>query len=89
VTVMAGTTVHFLLVYSHAEQHLVLQDEYRDSAKAVRAYAEAEAEYLGKMDQFEIVLIGSDSIETIMKTHGHYFAGDTDDVFADLLSAAK
>lgn len=82
-----ATTVHFLLVYSHGEQRLVMQEEYRDSARALKAYAQAETEYLGKMDQFEIVLIGSDSIETIMKTHGHYFAGDAQDVFADLLTA--
>jgi hypothetical protein len=78
-----GPTVHFLLVYSHKEQVLLKQDEFRDATKATRAYAEAEADYRGQSD-FEIVLIGSDSIGTIMKTHGHYFAADTTDAFADL-----
>jgi hypothetical protein len=77
-----GPTVHFLLVYSHDEQRLLEQDEFRDATKATRAYADAEASYRGK-NNFEIVLIGSDSIETIMKTHGHYFAAETTDAFAE------
>ena len=72
---MSATTIHFLLVYSHKEQKLVRQDEYRDSAKATAAYTEAERENITSED-YEIVLIGSDRIETIMKTHGHYFAGE-------------
>jgi hypothetical protein len=72
---MSAVTVHFLLVYSHKESKLVSQDEFRDSAKAVKAYSEAERENI-RNDDYEIVLIGSDSIETIMKTHGHYFAGE-------------
>lgn len=72
---MSAVTVHFLLVYSHKEQRLVRQEEFKDSAKATSAYTAAEREHLGSED-YEIVLIGSDSIETIMKTHGHYFAGE-------------
>ncbi len=72
---MNATTVHFLLVYSHKKQRLVRQDEFRDSGKATKAYTEAEREHLAS-EEYEIVLIGSDSIETIMKTHGHYFAGE-------------
>lgn len=76
-------TVHFLLAYSHKDQQLIAQEEFSDAKRATRAYAKAEAEYAGKSD-FEIVLIGSDSIETIMKTHGHYFTADTEELFAQL-----
>ncbi|MCM3500614.1 hypothetical protein M3667_01815 [Microbacterium sp. P26] len=69
-------TVHFLLAYSHLKQKLVTQQEFTDSRRATKAYAEAEAKHAGDSD-YEIVLIGSDSIQTIMKTHGHYFAEDS------------
>ena len=81
---MTAVTVHFLLVYSHKKHALVSQDEFRDSAKAVAAYNAAEYENRDN-DDYEIVLVGSDSIQTIMKTHGHYFANDTADVFSNLV----
>lgn len=81
---MSALTVHFLLVYSHQEHKLVSQYEFKDSAKAVAAYGIAEQENRDN-NEYEIVLIGSDSIETIMKTHGHYFSNDTTDIFSDLV----
>lgn len=81
-------TVHFLLAYSHKDQRLVMQEEFSDSKRATKAYAEEEAKYAGTSD-FEIVLIGSDSIETIMKTHGHYFRDDTDELFSELEFASR
>jgi hypothetical protein len=78
-------TVHFLLAYSHAEQKLVSQEEFSDSKRATKAYAEAEAQHKDDSN-YEIVLIGSDSIETIMKTHGHYFSGATEDLLSELVS---
>ncbi|MDU0327223.1 hypothetical protein RWH43_10700 [Microbacterium sp. KSW2-21] len=76
-------TVHFLLAYSHSEQRLLEQHEFTDSKRATKAYAEAEAAHAGDSN-YEIVLIGSDSIQTIMKTHGHYFSHERDDMLADL-----
>lgn len=81
---MSAVTVHFLLVYSHREHKLVSQDEFKDSVKAVAAYGVAERANRDN-DDYEIVLVGSDSIETIMKTHGHYFANDTSGVFSNLV----
>ena len=71
---MSNSIHHFLLVYSYDEGKLVHQDEFTDQAQATAAYGEAEGEYRDKLNHFEIVLVGSDSIETIMLTHGHYFA---------------
>lgn len=81
---MSAVTVHFLLVYSHKEHKLVRQDEFRDSSKAVAAYGIAEYDNRNN-DDYEIVLVGSDSIQTIMKTHGHYFAKETADSFSNLV----
>lgn len=76
-------TVHFLLAYSHKEQRLTMQEEFSDSRRATKAYAEAEAKHESDSD-YEIVLIGSDSIQTIMKTHGHYFSNERDDILTQL-----
>lgn len=76
----SSPTVHVLIVYSHAESRLVESKEFYDAVKATAAYAEKERELMraDTSGSFEIVLIGSDSIGTIMKTHGHYFANDTE-----------
>lgn len=66
--------VHFLLVYDRTEQKLVYEHAFRDPQKAVRAYEEREARHRGD-DNVEIVLVGADSIETVMLTHGNYFDG--------------
>lgn len=64
--------VHFLLVYDRGLQKLVRQVPFSDSGAAVSAYEDAEAKYRDRRDM-EIVLVGADSIETVMLTHGNYF----------------
>lgn len=79
-------TVHFLLVYSLREGKLVAQEEFTDAVTATSAYTARERQFRNT-DDFEIVLVGSDSIETVMKTHGHYFRSSDDSMFSDLLAA--
>lgn len=67
---------HFLLVYSHSARKLVEQSEYSDDAEAASQYTAKERLYRDRPD-YEIVLVGSDSIETVKKTHGHYFTDAT------------
>lgn len=69
---------HFLLVYDYDRQELVEQREFHDAEEASLAYADTERRYRdGNLpvgsETVEIVLVGADSIETIMRTHGHYF----------------
>jgi len=64
--------VHFLLVYDRAQQRLVVQRPFTDSGEAVAAYEEMERRHRDARDM-EIVLVGADSIETVMLTHGNYF----------------
>jgi len=63
---------HFLLVYDLARQELVRQLEFHDGDEAAAAYRELENEHQGRAD-LEIVLVGADSIDTIKRTHAHYF----------------
>jgi len=66
---------HFLLVFDHERGELVRTEEFgEDSESAVAAYARTEEEYRDQ-PRIEIVLIGSDSLETVRLTHGNYFDG--------------
>lgn len=64
--------VHFLLAYDRRMQRLVFQQPYADSTEAVKAYEAMEEQYRDAK-HMEIVLVGADSLETIMLTHGNYF----------------
>jgi hypothetical protein len=64
--------VNFLLVYDRSQQKLVFQCPYADPHEAVKAYETMEQKH--REDRhMEIVLVGADSLETIMLTHGNYF----------------
>ena len=64
----------FLLVYDVANASLEVTDLGTDEAGALDAYEAAEA--LHRDDEnFDVVLIGSDSLETIRTTHASYFGG--------------
>jgi hypothetical protein len=65
--------VHFLLVFDGPGQMLLRCDRFEDETEAISAFATAEGEYRGRGD-VEVVLLGSDSLETIKRTHGQYFA---------------
>lgn len=66
--------IHFLLVFDLARQELLERREFTDAAEAAAAYAQLEREHHGDQN-LEIVLVGADSIETIMTTHRNYFDG--------------
>jgi hypothetical protein len=66
---------HFLLVFDHEKGRLVdLREFGGDSKAAVAAYSAKEKE-LHDQRWVEIVLIGSDSLETVKLTHANYFDG--------------
>ncbi len=80
--------IHFLLVYDLSREALVSRAEYRDANAAIAAYAELEEKH--RLDSsVEIVLVGADSIETIMKTHGHYFGRATSEKASKYLVQAR
>lgn len=68
-----GKINHFLLVFDHCAGRLIEQVDFGlDGPRAVREYSAKEGEYDGNKD-VEIVLVGSDSIETVRMTHANYF----------------
>ncbi|HEY5816527.1 MAG TPA: hypothetical protein VIS95_09355 [Solirubrobacterales bacterium] len=76
---------HFLLVYDLDAQRLIGQEEFGDGEEAASAYAALEHQYKGRND-LEIVLVGADSLETIKRTHAHYF--DAVEVASPFLASA-
>lgn len=72
---MSDRIQHFLLVFDHQAGRLFEMQEFgSDADAAVTAYAAKEAEY-GDRQLVEIVLVGSDSLETVKLTHANYFDG--------------
>lgn len=66
---------HFLLVFDHRRGELVEERHFgHDSQTALAAYSKAEQEHRND-PMMEIVLIGSDSIETVRLTHANYYDG--------------
>lgn len=79
--------IHFLLIYNIELGHLVECKQFTDSDAAVAEYSRLEREYAGKDGNFEIVLVGADSIETIHRTHGQYFDGNGDTEASQFLAS--
>lgn len=68
---------HFLLVFDHEVGHLIETIEFgQDGDAAVDAYGSKEAEYADRT-RVEVVLLGSDSLETVKVTHANYFGGNS------------
>lgn len=67
--------IHFLLVYDLARQELVDRREFADAGEAAAAYTELERKHHSD-PHLEIVLVGADSIATVMTTHRNYFDRD-------------
>ena len=77
---------HYLLVYNRLSGLLEdLREFGLDSAGALEAYAAAEEDFRDS-EWMQVVLIGSDSLDTVRITHPNYFApaGNRSKYFAGL-----
>jgi len=71
-----GQLNHFLIIYNLRRGELVELTPFGgDVDRATEAYAEIEREWRDRDDSadFEIVLVGADSEETLHVTHSRYF----------------
>lgn len=79
---------NFLLVFDHAKNELIEQLEYgNDVDRATQAYAEMEELYRDN-HRIDIVLVGSDSLETVKVTHSNYFVDGAKNLIDLALSGA-
>lgn len=77
---MSGSVIRqFLLVMDVREGVTEVRDLGHDYVAAMAAYEAAEAEHRGDSN-YDIVLVGSDSLETVKLTHGSYFDSSADDL---------
>ena len=79
------TIQHFLLVFDHMRDELVQELHFGSNTEAAtRTYNELEKQYRGDLAK-DIILVGSDSIETVMVTHANYFNGMSKQRVSDAL----
>lgn len=72
---MMADIKHFLLVFDHEKGRLLDERHFgTDADRALAAYSECEEAHKDARS-IEIVLIGSDSIETVRLTHANYYDG--------------
>jgi len=76
-------TRYYLLVYRLATRELDVTDLATDERAAADAYSLAERRHASD-DGVEVLAVGADSLETVRKTHSHYFAGRVDDVWTSV-----
>jgi hypothetical protein len=85
---------NFLIVYNWRKSQL---DHWRDIDRDVRSrmltpdrarnlYREYEQRF-PQSDGYEVVLVGADSLDTLKKTHSHYFGDIETDPFTELLES--
>jgi len=79
---MTKATHYFLLSFRIADHSVEVEDFGSEEAAAVAAYSALEQS--ADANEVEVVLVGADSLETVRKTHSHYFSGD-----ADLLASVE
>ena len=76
-------TIDFLIAFDRDARKQISLEEFRNTAKAVKAYGEREEQYRDN-PRVEVVLLGAESIDAIKVTHSNYFE-DTADALGNLL----
>lgn len=79
---------HFILVFDRSAGHMVDQISFGTNASKALAKYEALEQCHRENASMDIVLVGSDSIETVKVTHANYFDGSAKDAYADVLRIA-
>ena len=83
---------YFLLLYDRDTRRLEAKNVGTDPKAAGLAYDRSErdifAKHVGK--RIEVVLVSADSLDTIRKTHSHYFSDEeSDDGLFNALAARR
>lgn len=76
--------LHFLIVFDREAQRVIEANRFTDGEDAAEQYTAMERQY-GDEPNIEIVLVGSDSLDTVRRTHGNYFGEDAGVPFRELV----
>ncbi len=72
---MSDPILHYLIVFNHKTSEPEILEFGQDIDAALVSYAAKEKEFFD--DRFvEIVLVGSDSLESVRATHSNYFPNE-------------
>jgi hypothetical protein len=74
---------HFLLLLDVQRGEAEVRELGTDRDSAIAAYEAAEAEHRGDA-KWDIVMVGSDSIETVRRTHASYFDRSSEDLRSEV-----
>jgi len=77
------TSQYFLLIYDQSSRAVQVEEFGTDARRAASEYSERERQYRER-PEIEVVLVGADSLDTIKKTHSHYFSESTESLLTDL-----
>lgn len=84
---MAAPEEYFILIYDVPSRSLEVEEHGPDYRAAAERYSELEEQHRENAG-IEVVLVGADSLDTIKRTHSHYFAKRENDLFEQFLSEA-
>ena len=66
---------HFLLIYDQGRGVLLEEPhEFESATEASAAYEAAERRHESDHERVEVVLVASDSLETVKRTHANFFS---------------
>lgn len=65
---------HYLLVYDRKQGKVIRQASFSQADKALDARFNAEREFSGQ-PEIEVVVLGADSWQDLLRTHARYFKG--------------
>jgi hypothetical protein len=74
---------YFLLVYNKSSGELEIEEFAADADRAAAEYGQRERRFRDR-SEIEVVLVGADSLDTVKKTHSHYFRRPTKAIVSDL-----
>jgi hypothetical protein len=75
--------MNWLIIYDRRGARLLACDSFSDSQRALRHRFGWERYFAGL--DVEIVVLGTDSLDTVRRTHSRYFAGVTDEALHSLV----
>lgn len=78
---------YFLITYDLQAREVTVDDSFGTNFEAAAAMYSLLEERYEEDDRIEVVLVGADSIETIHKTHSHYFAKSASDLLEQFLKS--
>ena len=79
---MSNATKYFIIVFDRVEGRQVSLDELASMEEATEKYRQLEREFMDDRieSSYDVVLVGSDSLDSVKVTHASYFGHERADM---------